>query len=156
MNFTNLIAQHLLDVQNGDNWTEINIELALADVSFEEANQHADGSANTIAMLLHHISFWNRSVAQRAVGIVPHVGEDNGFDTPLLSSKEEWEELQKDNIRSAEQLATAIINFEESKLTLPILPDHATAYKNFQGSVEHAHYHLGQMVLLKKIIKATE
>jgi uncharacterized damage-inducible protein DinB len=153
MKITEQIAQHLTDVHNGDNWTEVNIQQTLADVSFEEAMVQTAASVNTIAMLLHHLSFWNRAVAERAAGKVPVIGEDNGFATDPLVSEDGWKALREDNIRSANELAAAIRFFDEEKLALPILPEHSSAYKNFQGQVEHVHYHLGQMVMIKKLIK---
>jgi glycosyltransferase involved in cell wall biosynthesis len=154
MKITAQIAQHLTDVHDGDNWTDVNIEQTLADVSFEEAMMRTAASVNTIATLLHHISFWNRVVAERAAGKVPVIGADNGFAMDPLTSEEEWKALQEDNIRSADELAAAIHLFNEEKLALPILPEHSSAYKNFQGQVEHVHYHLGQMVMIKKMIRA--
>ena len=154
MKITELIAQHLTDVHNGDNWTEVNIEQTLADVSFEEAVVQTAASVNTIAMLLHHISFWNRAVSTRAAGKVPVIKADNGFAMAPIDSEKKWKVLQEDNIRSAAELATAIRLFDEKKLALPILPDHSSAYKNFQGQVEHVHYHLGQIVMIKKMIRA--
>jgi hypothetical protein len=153
MKITELIAQHLKDVHNGDNWTDVNIEQTLANVSFEEAMMQTAASVNTVATLLHHISFWNRVVAERATGKVPVIGADNGFAMNPLTSEEEWKALQEDNIRSAGELAAAIRLFDEERLILPILPGHSSAYKNFQGQVEHVHYHLGQMVMIKKLIK---
>lgn len=153
MNILKLISQHLTDVHNGDNWTEVNIANTLADLSYIEAAASTPASVNTIASLLHHISFWNRAVAQRALGIVPAVGADNGFAMAEIQNEAEWKALQEDNIRSAEELATAIRLFDQEKLALPLLPGHSSAYKNFQGQVEHVHYHLGQMVMIKKFLR---
>lgn len=153
MKITEQIAQHLTDVHNGDNWTDVNIKQTLADVSFEEAMMQTAASVNTIAMLLHHISFWNRVVAERAAGKVPVIGADNGFAIQPIDSEAKWKALQEDNIKSANELSAAIRLFGEEKLALPILPEHSSAYKNFQGQVEHVHYHLGQIVMIKKLIK---
>ena len=35
-------------------------------------------------------------------------------------------------------------------------PKYGSYYRNLQGIVEHTHYHLGQIVLLKKIITEKE
>jgi len=49
MNIAELIAEHLLDVYAGQNWTEVNLQFTLADISYEEASQLTPTSANTIA-----------------------------------------------------------------------------------------------------------
>lgn len=154
MNITALIAQHVIDVHEGDNWTEVNIANTLKDVTVHEAVTLTRASPNTIAALLHHISFWNRVMVKRTQGIAVAVNEANGYDVPALENEAAWQALKADNLRSAQELAAAIKAFDESKLMDPIMPHYSAAYKNLQGAVEHIHYHLGQVVILKKLIKA--
>jgi hypothetical protein len=54
---------------------------------------------------------------------------------------------------SAAELADIIGNIDEERLFQPIVPGHSSIYKNVQGTVEHIHYHLGQIVILKKLIR---
>ena len=155
MNITSLIAQHLIDVHEGNNWTEVDITTTLQDVNLKEAITRTQASPNTIASLLHHITFWNRVMVQRAQGTAVQINDANGYDHPPLNAEADWQNLKSDNIQSAHELATAIRQFDEAKLLEPILPNYSTAYKNLQGSVEHVHYHLGQIVILKKLIRNT-
>ncbi|ULT43826.1 hypothetical protein KRR40_10760 [Niabella defluvii] len=75
------------------------------------------------------------------------------MNVPLLTSAEAWDELKKDNIYSAEELATIVEGYDIGSLYNPILPGYSSAYKNFQGQVEHVHYHLGQIVMIKKYVQ---
>jgi len=93
---------------------------------------------------------------QRISGIEVEVPESNGYEMPQLKTEAEWEHLKEDNIMSAHELADAIADFNENDLEKPVLPGYSSAYKNLQGSVEHAHYHLGQIVILKKLLKGTK
>ncbi|MEJ5962078.1 DinB family protein [Pedobacter immunditicola] len=154
MKTTELIAQHILEVHEGNNWTESAIAGALADVTVNDATRQTAASPNTIASLLHHITFWNRLMVQRINGIDVPETESNGYDVPPLHTEEEWQVLKADNINSAHELAAAIRAFDENRLQQPILPGYSTAYKNLQGTSEHIHYHLGQMVILKQLIHA--
>jgi uncharacterized damage-inducible protein DinB len=155
MNITTLIAQHLIEVHEGGNWTEIDIASTVKDVSLEEATTRTIATPNTIAALLHHITFWNLEVMQRAKGITTQVDEANGFNHPALNTGAHWQQLKEDNIQSAHKLAAAINQFDETKLFEPMETHTSSAYKNFQGAVEHVHYHLGQIVILKKLIRNT-
>ena len=110
-------------------------------------------SGNTIEMLLNHLTYWNKVMMQRVNGIKIEVPESNGFDKSSMLTDAQWQELKQDNIRSAHELAAAIRAVPEDRLTEPILPDYSSTYKNFQGTVEHVHYHLGQMVMLKKLVR---
>lgn len=154
MKITELIAQHLIDVHAGNNWTDVDLSGTLKDVTVEEAITVSAASPNTIAALLHHITYWNRAMIKRMAGMVVPDTPANGYDVPLISATVEWQRLKEDNLASAQELAAAIRAFDESKLYMPILPGHSTAYKNMQGTVEHVHYHLGQMVIIKKLLRA--
>lgn len=152
MNIKQHIAQHLIDVHRGGNWTEVNLTDTLKDISLEQAIAITPFSPNSIAMLLHHISYWNRVIATRGQGIQPVINKANGMNVPPLLTQHDWQELKTDNIHSAEELATIIEGYDIGNLFSPILPGHSSAYKNFQGQVEHVHYHLGQIVMIKKYL----
>jgi len=148
-----LIAQHILDVHEGNNWTESDIKKVLADVTVEEAITVTAGSINTIASLLHHLTYWNQVMITRINGIEVTIPETNGFEMTDLQTEEDWQNLKADNIRSAHELAEAILGFDEALLQDPILPGYSSAYKNLQGSSEHIHYHLGQIIILKNLVR---
>ncbi len=154
MIITSLIAQHILDVHEGNNWTEVDITSTLKDISVKQATLLTQASVNTIAALIHHLTYWNRVMVQRINGIKVIVPVANGYNVPDLKTEQEWQQLKEDNILSAHELATAIKSFDEKRLPEPILPGYSSAYKNLQGSVEHIHYHLGQIVMLKHLVKA--
>ncbi len=153
MKKTTLIAQHLTDVHLGNNWTSVAIADTIRDSNWEEAFAPVPFSPNTIASLLNHIAYWNGIVAQRGRGITPEIAGHNGFAINE-ASPEHWEALKNGLFRSAEELAEVIRRFDEDKLEALILPGHSSAYKNFQGQVEHAHYHLGQVVMIKKYLRS--
>lgn len=156
MKMTSLIANHITDVYEGGNWTEVSLADVLKDTKLSEAVTLTEASPNTIASLLHHLTFWNRLMIKRMQGVDVFVDEKNGYNLPALQTEEDWKQLQTDGYLSAHELAAAIAGFDESKLFELLVQNGSSAYKNFQGTVEHTHYHLGQMVILKKLIKATK
>ena len=148
------IARHLLQTHEGGNWTEVSVRDTLADVTPAEASTRTLASPNTIAALLRHLTFWNRVMARRALGQPTAIGPANGFDGPDPASEADWQTLQADNLRSAHELAAAIRGVPAGQLAAPILPGYSSTYHNLQGAVEHMHYHLGQLVLLKNLVRA--
>jgi uncharacterized damage-inducible protein DinB len=154
MQVTSHIAQHLLDVYTGGNWTEVSVAETLADLTFEEAIKVTAASPNSIASLVHHLSYWNRIMVQRIDGAKPGIPEVNGFDVGTIANEKEWKALIRDLFVSASELALAIKNVGDARLEEPIVNGLVSTYKNLQGSVEHIHYHLGQIVILKKLIRA--
>ncbi len=147
------IAQHLLDVHEGGNWTEVDIASALQDVTLGEALTITPASRNSIASILYHITYYNVVVRKRLDGIGTEIPESNGFDMPPVNTDEDWVQLKNYNNTSAHELAEKIREVDEARLHEPIIEGQSTFYKNMQGCVEHIHYHLGQIVLLKNLMR---
>lgn len=152
MKITELIAQHITEVFEGDNWTDVNIKDTLQDVDYREATTVTKASYNTIAALLHHLGFYNEIVSMRLLGINPEIDEINGFNVPAIKNEQDWQQLKDAAFASAHNLADAVRKFPEEQLNDLTVTGHSTYYKTLHGIAEHAHYHLGQIVLLKKLI----
>lgn len=155
MDILALIARHVLDVHEGGNWTDVNVKETIRDITLKEAVMHTQASPNTIAAVLHHLTYWNRVMVQRINGVRVAIPDSNGFETPPLNSEEDWQQLKEDNTASAHELSTAIKSFDEKRLEEPIIEGYSSGYKNMQGTVEHIHYHLGQLVILKHLVRAS-
>src|SRR5436190_19022571 len=108
MKINELIAQHIIEVHEGGNWTDVNIKDTLQDVSFKEAGTVTKASYNTIAALLHHLSFYNEIVLKRLNGVNPVIDETNGFNVPAIRNEDDWRKLKEQNIQSAHALADAV------------------------------------------------
>ena len=152
MNITNLIADHVREIYEGNNWTDISIIQTIKDVSWQQAQQKTNASPNTIASLLNHLYYWNAIIMQRLKGSNPSVPETNGFDVEELKNESDWIALKDKTHGSFLQLADLIKVFPEEKLEETYAFGKSSFYKNFHGAVKHAHYHLGQMVVLKNLI----
>jgi uncharacterized damage-inducible protein DinB len=150
------IAENLLQVFEGDNWTDVWISETIKDINYKEAQQPTAASANTIAALLHHICYWNKIMLQRLYGNDPSVPDVNGFDVKPNLNEAEWNQLKEQTHQAFIELADAIKNFPEEKLDESYSATGSSYYKNFQGTVEHAHYHLGQIVMLKQLVRKAD
>ncbi len=155
MTFSEAIASHLLDVFFGESWTDVWIFHTLEDLDWKEAIQATPGSPNTIASLLHHITFYNKVIQQRLQGTDPVIDASNGFDMPPIHNAEDWIWMKTINLQSATDLAEMICQLPDSKLHQPIgnVPGASSYYKQLHGVIEHAYYHLGQIVILKNRIR---
>lgn len=153
-NVSAAIAQHVLDVHTGGNWTEVDLAHTLADVTLAEAGTCTPASPNTIAALVRHLTYWNRVLARRAHGQATTIDSANGFAAgPPLYTEADWQELLADLQASGRELAAAVAAVPEAQLPATILPGYSSTYQNLQGAVEHLHYHLGQLVILKNLVR---
>ncbi len=156
MKITSAIAENITTCFEGNNWTDVSVDDVLKDVDWHEAQQKNIASPNTIVSLVNHLYYWNHIIMQRIKGENPSIHDSNGFDVKKLSNEDDWNSLKDETHQSFMQLADAIKNFPEEKLEETYAEGKSSYYKNFQGIIEHAYYHLGQIVTIKKLIKAEE
>lgn len=152
MNLSGHIAKHLRDVHFGGNWTSVNLKETLADVSWQQATTKVQ-SFNTITALVFHMDYYLDLVIKVMRG-GPLDGKDQySWEMPPISNEEEWQQLLNKTWSDAETLAGLIEQFPEDKLAKEFLDGkYGSNFRNLEGIVEHCHYHLGQIVILKKMI----
>lgn len=71
--------------------------------------------------------------------------------------REDWEKLQDKLWDDAENFARLVEQMPESKLGEDFSDNkYGNYYRNIHGIIEHTHYHLGQIVLIKKLLLQAE
>jgi len=149
----NQLAKHIREIYFGVNWTWSNLKDQLSDVTWEEANRKVY-SLNTILALTYHIQYYIPPLVSVIKG-GPLTGKDKfSFDHPTIQSKEEWDNFVTNIFEEAEALAGLIERLDEDILWEIFSEEkYGNYFRNIQGFVEHAHYHLGQIVVIKKILR---
>jgi len=152
MALTAQIAKHFREVQFGGNWTSSNLKDALADVSWQQATAKID-SLNTIAALVYHINYYVSAVLKVLQGEPLTASDKYSFDLPPITTDEDWKHLLDKLWTDAESFAGLIEQMPDSKLEETFVDEkYGTYYRNLHGIIEHTHYHLGQIVLIKKLL----
>lgn len=148
------LARHLREVHFGGNWTVVNLRDSLAGVTWEQATKKVY-SFNTIAVLVYHIGYFVSAVLPVFRGEPLTAKDKYSFDHPPIASEQDWQAMLNKNWEEAELLAQCIEQLPEEKLWEDFANgNYGTWYRNMQGIIEHTHYHLGQIVIIKKIIEA--
>ena len=152
MNLTAQIAKLFRDVHYGGNWTAVNLKATLADVNWQQAATKVY-SFNTIAMLVYHINYYVSAVLKVLHGESLDASDKYSFDLSPIQSHEDWEKLLNKTWRDAENFANLVEQLPESKLWGTFANEkYGNYYRNIHGVIEHCHYHLGQIVLIKKML----
>ena len=154
MTATAQIAKQFRDVHFGGNWTSVDLKQTLAVVTWEQATARIH-SFNTIAALVYHMNYYVSAVSNVLQGGPLDAHDKFSFDLPMIQSREDWEKLLNKTWRDAENFALLVEQLPESRLEETFLdPKYGTYYRNIHGIIEHIHYHLGQIVLIKKLLPA--
>ncbi len=148
------IAKHFRDVHFGGNWTSVNLKDTLADVTWEEATTRLH-DLNTIAVLVFHMNYYVSPILKVLQG-GPLVASDKlSFDVPAITTEETWQALVNKALTEAEELSVHIAALDETKLDMDFAdPKYGNYYRNLSGLIEHTHYHLGQITIIKKMMRA--
>jgi uncharacterized damage-inducible protein DinB len=152
MNLTAHIARQFREVHFGGNWTASTLKEHLSDVTWQQATTQVH-SFNTIGTLVYHMNYYIRVVSKVFQG-QPLDGKDkDSFEHPPILSQDDWENLMAKTWADAENFARLIEELPEAKLWETFVHEkYGTYYRNIHGIIEHTHYHLGQIVLIKKIL----
>ncbi|HET9825195.1 MAG TPA: DinB family protein [Chitinophagaceae bacterium] len=156
MNLPSQIAKQLRDLLYGGNWTGSNVKQHLVDVTWQQAMTKVD-SLNTIVALVYHMNYYMVALVKVMQGGPLDAHDKYSFDHPSIESQQDWEKLLNRFWADAEALAGLIEQLPGSRLEENFLDGkYGTWYRNVAGVIEHTHYHLGQVVLIKKMILQKE
>lgn len=155
MDVTAQIAKQFRAVYFGGNWTSVNLKETLADVTWQQATTQVY-TFNTIATLVYHTSYYISAVSSVLQGQPLTAKDKYSFDHPPIISQEDWENLLARTWKGVENFANLIEQLPENKLAETFADEkYGNYYRNLHGIIEHMHYHLGQIVLIKKLLLQT-
>jgi hypothetical protein len=153
MNIASHIAKHFREVHFGGNWTWSNLKDSLVDVTWQQATTQVY-SFNTIATLVYHVNYYVTAVLQVLEGGPLDASDKFAFDHPPIACQADWGKMLEDARINAEKFAVLVEQLPDSKMWETFVEEkYGNYYRNLHGIIEHTHYHLGQIVIIKKILQ---
>ncbi len=152
MSATKQMADRFREILLNGTWVaETNYKHQLAELDWQIAVTKV-GSLNTIAALTFHINYYVAGVLNVFEGGSLDIRDKFSFDAPPIESKQDWEQLLHKLWSDAEKFATCIEQLPADKLDTTFVDEkYGTYRRNIEGMIEHCYYHLGQIVLIKKL-----
>ena len=153
MTFAKQIAKQFQEVQLNGKWISTNLKAELTDVTWEQATTKI-GTLNTIADLAFHINYYVAGIIQVLEGGTLDIRDKYSFGRPPITSQADWEKLQTKIYSDAEKFANLVAQLSDEQLSQGFVEEqYGNYFRNILGMNEHSYYHLGQIVLLKKLIR---
>ncbi len=148
------LANRFREVLLNGKWiANTNFKDQLDHITWEEAITKID-SLNTIAALAFHINYYIEGILHVFNGGELEIRDQYSFDLPPITSKEDWESLRKNMWDKAEQFALHVEQMSDENLDADFVDEKYGNYRrNIEGVIEHSYYHLGQVSLIKKMIR---
>jgi len=152
MHLSSQIAKHLKDVFYGGNWTSVNVKDTISDIPWQQALQKLS-SLNTIVALVYHMGYYVSAILKVYNGGPLDAKDKFSFDHPVISCQEDWEKMVRTIFSSVNELIQRVEEFPEDRWGDTFVDEkYGTYYRNLHGLIEHTHYHLGQVVVIKKLV----
>lgn len=108
---------------------------------------------NTIELLTRHVHYYIAGLIKVFEGGPLDIKDKYSFDFAPVQSQEEWEVILNQLWNSAEKFAALVEQMPEEKLNDVFIDvKYGTYRRNIEAMIEHSYYHLGQIVLIKKIL----
>jgi hypothetical protein len=151
------LANRVREVLLNGKWiANTNYKHSLSDLSWEQATTKI-GSLNTIAALTYHINYYTAGVLNVFEGGKLEIRDKYSFDLPSIESQEDWENLLNEKWSTVEKFANHVELMSDEQLEAGFVNEkYGTYRKNIEAVIEHSYYHLGQIVLIKKMIFSTQ
>jgi len=153
MTIAEQLANRLREViLNGTWFANTNFKDQLQDLDWNLAVRTL-GSTNSISILAQHVHYYLQGVLNVWVNGKLEIRDAYSFDFPPMSSQTQWTTFQERFWQDTERLASFIERMTDEQLGENFVDEKYGSYlRNINGMIEHGYYHLGQIVLLKKMI----
>jgi hypothetical protein len=147
-----MLAKHIRDLYDGGNWTSVCMSETLRDIPIGQALARS-GDAHTIAELLYHIDYYVSTVLGVLEGGPLEAHDRFSFDLKVPADESEWRGQVEQVLHRGHALADAVEGMDPVQLEGDFAePKYGTWHRNILGVIEHTHYHLGQITLLKRLM----
>jgi uncharacterized damage-inducible protein DinB len=157
MSTSEALANRLREVILNGTWiANTNYKAQLEEVHLKQALEKM-GNFNSLAALTFHIHYYIKGILDVFEGKPLTIRDLYSFDVPIMNREEDWNALKESLWQDTELLAKEIENFPEDDWSQAFCDEKYGSYqRNIDGLIEHAYYHLGQVVLIKKLIRNDE
>ena len=147
------LANRLREVILNGTWiANTNFKTQLENLDWKIATEKYQ-SLNTISILAQHIHYYVDGIKNVFTNGKLEIRDKYSFDFPPIKSQTEWEEFQNRFYSNTEKLAELIEKLTDEQLDENFVDEkYGSYFRNIDGMIEHSYYHLGQVVLIKKII----
>lgn len=131
-----------------------NLKEQLSDVTLHNA-LHKVGLLNTIASLTFHLDYYIAGVLNYFETGELNIRDKYSFNLPPMTSEADWQALKERLWANSEKFALQVAQMSDEQLDQVFVKHEYGDYRrNIDGMIEHCYYHLGQIVLIRKLVKA--
>lgn len=134
----------------GEAWHGPAVMEILAGVTAEQARARQFAGGHSIWELTLHIEAWLRACCSRLQGNRAQLNDIEDWPAVAGSDEQAWKQARESVKQAHDELASAVLLLDESRLEQPIIKGMSSVYVTLHGVIQHSLYHAGQIAILKK------
>ena len=134
----------------GEAWHGPAVIAILEGITAQQAAAHPLAGGHSIWELALHITAWTRAGSRRLHGDRAQLTDAENFPPVTDSGEQAWEEARGSIKQAHQELRSAILLLDDSRLDQPIIEGMSSLYVTLHGIIQHSLYHAGQIAILKK------
>ncbi len=156
MTYSKPLANRLREVILHGTWiANTNFRAQLESLDWQVATTSL-APLNNIALLAQHTHYYIQGIKNALNLGVLGLSDAQSFTFPKIQSEADWKSFLEMFWSDTEQLANQIESMSDEVLNQSFIDEkYGNFLRNFDALIEHSYYHLGQIVLIKKMILNT-
>lgn len=135
-------------------WPSVSVRDLLRSLSPAEAAAHPVAGAHSAWEIALHLAFWHGAVRRRLGGETVDYRPEEDWPTPGEPSESSWEAALDGLDEAHRALVDAVRTLSPDQLGQPVAGRSFDVYFMLHGVPQHDLYHAGQVMLLRKAIRA--
>ncbi|MGK7396623.1 MAG: DUF1572 family protein [Candidatus Cyclobacteriaceae bacterium M3_2C_046] len=155
MKLTGQLAERLKEVLTQGKWvTGTNFKSQILNIDWQTATTKI-APLNSIADITFHVDYYIAGVLHVFEGGQLEIKDKYSFNAPAIDSPKAWENLTGKFCADSENFIKTVEKMSEQDLQKTfVLEKYGSFHRNIDVIIEHAYYHLGQVILIKKLIRS--
>lgn len=150
-----LIANRLRNVFLDGHWiANTNYKEQLLTITWRKANQKVR-DLNTISALTYHVNYYLSGLLEALETGELKIHDRLSYSVEPFDSEQSWKNLVSEFLRNCERFIEKVELLDNNDLDNIFLKDeYGTLLRNIEGVIEHSYYHLGQIVLINRMLQS--
>ncbi|HEX7343462.1 MAG TPA: DinB family protein [bacterium] len=148
------IAALAESVYHDGGWIEVSLRDLFQSLTAAEAAAHPIAGAHSAWEIALHLAAWHEAVRRRIGGEAVELSDAEDWPAPAAATETNWQAALKELEETYAALVNAIRILQAKKLdeTVPGRP--FSFYVMLHGVMQHDLYHSGQVMMLRKALRA--
>ena len=103
--------------------------------------------------MTYHVNYYLSGLLNAFENRRLEISDKYSFDLPEIKSEKDWDKLVTDFLNNSKNFADRVEQMDDSIFEHPFVDEKYGSYlRNIEGVIEHSYYHLGQILLIRKLI----